>query len=154
MASPVFGLCLFCCHPLRTPSFPPSTSFSHFHSSFLKFINRFLVCHYTHLSALQNTLRMENKVITSYSLSHSTSNLMLLYYKCFYSHHDFLNLLFIGGSLLYSVALVSAVHQHQSVQFSPVAPLCPTLCDPMNRSMPGLPGHHQLLEFTQTHKCT
>ena len=25
------------------------------------------------------------------------------------------------------------------------------LCDPMNRSMPGLPVHHQLLEFTQTH---
>ena len=29
--------------------------------------------------------------------------------------------------------------------------LCPTLCDPMNCSMPGLPVDHQLLEFTQTH---
>ena len=38
-----------------------------------------------------------------------------------------------------------------SVQFSSVAQLCPTLCDPMNCSMPGLPVHHQLLEFTQTH---
>ena len=28
---------------------------------------------------------------------------------------------------------------------------CPTLCDPMNRSTPGLPVHHQLPEFTQTH---
>ena len=28
---------------------------------------------------------------------------------------------------------------------------CLTLCDPMNRSTPGLPVHHQLLEFTQTH---
>ena len=37
------------------------------------------------------------------------------------------------------------------VQFSSVAQLCPTLCDPMNRSMPGLPVHHQLPEFTQTH---
>src|SRR5574340_351200 len=37
------------------------------------------------------------------------------------------------------------------IQFSSVAQLCPTLCDPMNRSMPGLPVHHQLLEFTQTH---
>ena len=36
-------------------------------------------------------------------------------------------------------------------QFSSVAQLCPTLCDPMNRSTPGLPVHHQLLEFTQTH---
>ena len=35
--------------------------------------------------------------------------------------------------------------------FSSVAQSCPTLCDPMNRSMPGLPVHHQLLEFTQTH---
>ena len=38
-----------------------------------------------------------------------------------------------------------------SVQFSSVAQLCPTLCDPMNRSMPGLPVHHHLPEFTQTH---
>ena len=38
----------------------------------------------------------------------------------------------------------------QSVsQFS--AQSCPTLCDPMNRSTPGFPVHHQLLEFTQTH---
>ena len=37
-----------------------------------------------------------------------------------------------------------------SVQFSSVAQLCPTLCDPMNCSTPGLPVHHQLPEFTQT----
>ena len=36
-------------------------------------------------------------------------------------------------------------------QFSSVAQSCPTLCDPMNCSTPGLPVHHQLLEFTQTH---
>jgi len=35
--------------------------------------------------------------------------------------------------------------------FSSVAQLCPTLCDPMNSSTPGLLVHHQLLEFTQTH---
>ena len=38
-----------------------------------------------------------------------------------------------------------------SLQFSSVAQSCPTLCDPMNRSTPGLPVHHQLQEFTQTH---
>ena len=38
-----------------------------------------------------------------------------------------------------------------SVQFSSVAQLCLTLCDPMNRCMPGVPVHHQLPEFTQTH---
>ena len=38
-----------------------------------------------------------------------------------------------------------------SVQFSSVTQSCPTLCDPMNCSTPGLPIHHQLPEFTQTH---
>ena len=38
-----------------------------------------------------------------------------------------------------------------SVQFSSVAQSCPTLCDPMSHSTPGLPVHHQLPEFTQTH---
>ena len=38
-----------------------------------------------------------------------------------------------------------------SVQYSSVTQSCPTLCDPMNRSTPGLPVHHQLPEFTQTH---
>jgi len=41
--------------------------------------------------------------------------------------------------------------QFSSVHFSSVAQSCPTLCDPMNHSMPGLPVHHQLPEFTQTH---
>ena len=41
---------------------------------------------------------------------------------------------------LYSLTSVSSVAQS-----------CPTLCDPVNRSMPGLPVHHQLLELTQTH---
>ena len=36
-------------------------------------------------------------------------------------------------------------------QFSSVAQSCPTLCDPMNHSTPGLPVHHHLPEFTQTH---
>ena len=38
-----------------------------------------------------------------------------------------------------------------SVQFSSAAQLCPTLCNPMNCSTPGLPVHHQLLKFTQIH---
>ena len=39
----------------------------------------------------------------------------------------------------------------ETVQFSSVTQSCPILCDPMNRSTPGLPVHHQLLELTQTH---
>ena len=38
-----------------------------------------------------------------------------------------------------------------SVQFSSAAQSCPTLCDPMNCSTPGLPVHHQFSEFSQTH---
>ena len=39
----------------------------------------------------------------------------------------------------------------QKLQFSSVAQSCPTLCNPMDCITPGLPIHHQLLEFTQTH---
>ena len=45
----------------------------------------------------------------------------------------------------------SRVISDLSVQFSSVSQSCPTLCDPMNRSTPGLSVHHQLPEFTQTH---
>ena len=42
-------------------------------------------------------------------------------------------------------------NEKSSVPFSSVAQSCLTLCDPLNRSTPGLPIHHQLPEFTQTH---
>ena len=40
---------------------------------------------------------------------------------------------------------------YTAIQFSSVTQSCPTLCNPKNHSMPGLPVHHQLLELTQTH---
>ena len=43
------------------------------------------------------------------------------------------------------------IYAFSSVQFSSVTESCLTLCNPMNRSTPGLPIHHQLPEFTQTH---
>ena len=51
-------------------------------------------------------------------------------------------------------APIFIIHNSQdmeTVQFSSVAQLCLTLCDPMNHSTPGLPVHHQLPESTQTH---
>ena len=58
---------------------------------------------------------------------------MIIYYYNYHHHH----------------------HHHTSIsdiiQFSSVAQSCLTLCDPMKRSTPGLPVHHQLSEFTQTH---
>ena len=46
---------------------------------------------------------------------------------------------------------ISHVCWFSSVQFSSVTQSCPILCNPMNHSTPGLPVHHQLPEFTQTH---
>ena len=47
--------------------------------------------------------------------------------------------------------ILGFVYLVSSVQFSSVTQSCLTLCDPMNHSTPGLPVHHQLPEFTQTH---
>ena len=54
-----------------------------------------------------------------------------------------------GGNSFFPMMVTNTLFS--SVQFISVAQLCPTLCDPMNRSTPGLPVHHQLPEFTQTH---
>ena len=45
----------------------------------------------------------------------------------------------------------SRVRSFSKYQIRSVAQSCPTFCDPMNHSTPGLPVHHQLPEFTQTH---
>ena len=65
----------------------------------------------------------------------------------------------VETKLVSALVLTPCTPQHAPIlffflsnfQFSSVAQSCPTLCDPMNRSTPGLPVHHQLLEFTQTH---
>ena len=54
------------------------------------------------------------------------------------------------GSPSYIIPLLKSFSDFPS-QFSSVAQSCPAFCDPMNRSTPGLPVHHQLLEFNQTH---
>ena len=49
------------------------------------------------------------------------------------------------------VKKLSVMREFSSVQFNSVTQLCPTLFDPMDHSMPGLPVHHQFRESTQTH---
>ena len=57
-----------------------------------------------------------------------------------------------NGALAKSlISILKSYFIKVSVQFSWVALSCPTLCDPMNCSMRGLPVHHQLPESTQTH---
>ena len=55
------------------------------------------------------------------------------------------------GYWFFSGLPVFSYHLFGSVQFSSVTQSCPTLCDPMGRSTPGLPIHHQFPELTQTH---
>ena len=58
---------------------------------------------------------------------------------------------FVSNAVVsHSMCITSSIYT-LSVQFSSVAQSCRTLCDPMNRSTPGLPVHHQFPEFTQTH---
>ena len=58
-----------------------------------------------------------------------------------------------GNDVEYTIKAPSLMKliQFSSFQFSSVAQSCPKGCDPMNRSTPGFPVHHQLPEFTQTH---
>ena len=53
--------------------------------------------------------------------------------------------------LIFSSHIYIYIHACIWVQFSSASQSCQTLCNPMNRSKPGLPVHHQLPEFTQTH---
>ena len=64
-------------------------------------------------------------------------------------HFESINSLVL--SLLYGPTLTPIHDYWTNHQFSSAAQSCPTLCDPMNRSTPGIPVHHQLPEFTQTH---
>ena len=56
-----------------------------------------------------------------------------------------------NGVQLNFLAIKMSLLSSKLIQFSSVTQSCPTLGDPMNRSLPGLPVHHQLLEATQTH---
>ena len=58
---------------------------------------------------------------------------------------------FRGNAFNFSPLRIMFAVGLSSDQIRSVAQSCPTLCDPMNRSTPGLPVHHQLPEFTQTH---
>ena len=59
-----------------------------------------------------------------------------------------------GGKTVFPKTVLGELDIHfarNEAQFSSVTQSCPTLCDPVGCSMPDLPVHHQLPEFTQTH---
>ena len=61
------------------------------------------------------------------------------------------NLFFLIALKMKSKCLTISNKIFYSIQFSSVTQSCPALCNPMDCSTPGLPTHHQLPEFTQTH---
>ena len=76
--------------------------------------------------------------------------------KLFFELHVLTKLEYVCVCMYICICTYMQTHIHihsmfSSVQFSSVAQSCPTLCDPMNRGSPGLPVHHKLPEFTQTH---
>ena len=74
-----------------------------------------------------------------------------LYKKQKDGQYDVKNIKCVRGSKNAELLKYSNLRSLTSVQFSSVTQSCPTLCDSMNCSTPGLPVHHQLPEFTQTH---
>ena len=75
--------------------------------------------------------------------------------SCFPFSESIIFIVFLAFHFILSAEVLTisfvGLYFSNSVQFSSVTQSCPTLCDPMNRSTPGLPVHHQLPEFTQTH---
>ena len=78
--------------------------------------------------------------------------LYITYLTCIYCVSKMYILYLLCTTCLHCIYYISMMYPFCiSVQFGSVAQSCPTLCDPMNHSTPGLPVHHQLPEFTQTH---
>ena len=93
---------------------------------------------------------------TAFTVSHRFW--VVVFSFSFISRHILIS--FLISSVIYSVVIqqlcppklkILVFSGLNSVQFSSVTQACPTLCDPKNHSMPGLPVHHHLPEYTQTH---
>ena len=82
-----------------------------------------------------------------YGVRKCSSFILLQVVDQFSQHHLLKRMSFLHCIFLSPLSKIRCL----SVQFSSVAQWCLTLCDPMNRSTPGLPVYHQLLESTQTH---
>ena len=98
----------------------------------------FFLTHFSSPSFLYSSILMKSPSISFFLMYFNSLALnMWLFLLTWYHIYTICNLTIYTYDLL--------------VQFSSVTQSCPTLCDNMNRSMPGLPIYHQLLEFTQIH---
>ena len=92
------------------------------------------------ISFLRIFKRVDLKFLSSSSKVFAFSRTVFIYFFCGWI------IIFLLSSCFVIFSLKTGSDQIRSVAQS-----CPTLCNPMNRSTPGLPVHHQLLEFTETH---
>ena len=93
------------------------------------------------INLINNNIHQNIPLMTIYSIMEE-KNVLILLVVC----HSYQ----INVSIVATKARKS-IHFHRLIQFSSVAQSCLTLCDPMSRSTPDRPVHHQLPEFTQTH---
>ena len=109
----------------------------------------------------KSSLRKEKMIIEVFQMtgssSHLSFNILFLvmifnYFKGSFSRTCYLTII-RQLMMIWSFLMVKTCYQYEHIdyQFSSVTQSCLTLCDPMDCSMPGLPLHHQLPEFTQTH---
>ena len=110
--------------------------------------NRSYIFLYQILKILIELLRRESSLLDIELLSWEIFHKMR-YTLCFFNNGNHRN----EEEKTYRIYIQDNKYRHVKllVQFSSVDQSCPTLCNPMNCSTPGLPVHHQLLEFTQTH---
>ena len=102
---------------------------------------------------IQKTKNMAPGSITSWQIHGETMETVVDFFFSFFFFWttETLHMVTTAMKLKGTCSLEEKLDQPSSVQFSSVAQSCPTLCDPMNRSTPDFPVHHQLPEFTQTH---
>ena len=116
------------------------TEHTHTHTHILREKSTYFLLKHFHVHACTHT--HNDTQIYSFQANISENILFTPYceraYHCHYKDNDKLD-------------LWQTVYMNMLNQLSSVAQSCPTLCDPMNRSTPGLPVRHQLPEFTQTH---
>ena len=100
---------------------------------------------------LDSTYKWYHPVLVFLCLTYCTQHNTFKVHPCYHKWQNF----FLFMAELYSIVWYAYVYIYTNIcisdQIRSVAQLCLTLCDPMNHSTPGLPVHHQLPEFTQTH---
>ena len=119
-----------------------------------------------HCWVFQICCLIEYSILTASSSWASFRSILFLFFivPVFAWNVPLVALIFLKRSPVFPILLFSSISLYWShrksflsllailsVQFNSVAQSCPTLCDPSNHSTPGLPVHHQLPEFTQSH---